>query len=252
MKKLKRNAKNDVFYKLLKLVLSSYKLLGVLLIVVSFGLIVLNINPEFWYYLDPSAVDRDTETLLSPIVNAENDSNYIIRADDFSFDNMTDDSSKSSDFDNNNSMKNFSAAIKLPPKDMNLPKTPTLIIEKIGINGQIRQGSNGDEILQKGIWMPPGANNPKTKEPVVLISHRFGIIGWDYDYKQKNWFKRLPELRGGDIIKVIYDQRMFTYEVISTFVTGNSSFSINADLTLYTCENINSEKRIIIEAKNIL
>jgi sortase (surface protein transpeptidase) len=134
--------------------------------------------------------------------------------------------------------------IKLPPQDDSLSEINTLIISSIGVNGQIHENSNPDVGLKQGIWRASKWGNPIDNNfPIILASHRFGYLYWSRDFRRLNSFQDLPKTQVGDTVNVIWDQRLFNYEIYkaeeNTEVTDYS-----ADLILYTCKSMNSSVRV--------
>jgi hypothetical protein len=228
--------KQDIFYKLFKLVLNVYKVAGSILVVVAFAAIVIGFSPDLLYYVDAQAIQSDNESLVD-----FGEGISIRPAIDRGYQQLH----------NKPTPGNFGGAKELPPVDPSLPKETKLIIPRIGVDAIIHTGADGEAELDKGVWMSPNYGTPIAQLPVLMASHRFGGIGWGTDYRNKNSFGRLPELRGGDEIIVIYQQRKFSYKVLKNFnATGYSIDSTKENLVLYTCKYFRSKERIFVTAQS--
>jgi sortase (surface protein transpeptidase) len=140
--------------------------------------------------------------------------------------------------------------IHLPPLDSTLPKENGLIIESIGIQGEIHEGKNWEEILKNGIWHAPDSSTPEKVGATILAAHRWGYLSWSNQFRRLNSFYNLPDLKDGDIIKVIWNQRKYEYQIYKT-EEGETISDYTADLILYTCKLWESPIRIIKYAKRI-
>jgi hypothetical protein len=141
--------------------------------------------------------------------------------------------------------------IPLPDFDPSLPKENGLIIEKIGVKGQIHEGTDWENILKLGVWRVPDFGTPEDdSKPVILAAHRWGYLNWSAAFRKLNSFYNLPKLTVGDTIKVIWDQRPYEYKVYSTS-TGTKITEYNANLILYTCQMWNSPERYFVYANKI-
>lgn len=139
----------------------------------------------------------------------------------------------------------------LPPIDPSLPKENGLIIESIGVQGQIHQGDDWQEILKSGIWQVPNFGSPtQNNQPIILAAHRWGYIDWTSQFRHLNSFYNLPKLNLKDKITINWNQRQYVYEVYKEEI-GEKITDYSADLILYTCQLWNSPIRIIKYAKRI-
>ena len=139
----------------------------------------------------------------------------------------------------------------LPPVDLSLPKENGLIIESIGVRGEIHQGDDWEEILKTGIWQVPNFGSPKENDqPIILAAHRWGYLDWTSQFRHLNSFYNLPTLSIEDKIIINWNQRQYIYEVYEEEV-GEKITNYSADLILYTCQLWNSPIRIIKYAKRI-
>lgn len=136
---------------------------------------------------------------------------------------------------------------ELPDVDPSLPKENGLIIDKIGVKGLIHEGANWETILRKGIWRVPDFGTPENNQTMILAAHRWGYLDWSAAFRKLNSFYSLPQLKVGDTIKVIWDQRPFEYKIYST-ETGTQITEYKANLILYTCQLWNSPVRYFVYA----
>lgn len=140
---------------------------------------------------------------------------------------------------------------QLPRLDLSLPTNNGLIIEKIGVRGQIHEGDNWSEILKKGIWRAPNFGTPEDNQlPIIFAAHRFGYIAWTNSFRTLNSFYNLPKLKAGDTIEVIWNQRKYIYTIYKEEV-GTKISDYTANLILYTCELWNSPTRVFKYAKRV-
>jgi sortase (surface protein transpeptidase) len=138
--------------------------------------------------------------------------------------------------------------VSLPDVDPSLPTENGLIIDKIGVRGNIHEGEDWENILKKGIWRVPNFSTPlDDNKPVILAAHRWGYLEWSNSFRKLNSFYSLPQLKPGDTITIVWDQRPFEYKVYSTG-TGTEITDYNAKLILYTCQLWNSPVRFFVYA----
>jgi sortase (surface protein transpeptidase) len=152
--------------------------------------------------------------------------------------------------------------LPLPPVDPSLPAENGLIIDQIGVRGQIHEGEDWETILKQGIWRVPNFSTPIDQlsplskgdqggfRPIILAAHRWGYLEWSAAFRKLNSFYHLPELKVGDTIQVLWDQRLFEYKVYSV-ETGTKITDYNAKLILYTCQLWNSPVRFFVYANRI-
>ena len=135
-----------------------------------------------------------------------------------------------------------------PDFDPTLPEENGLIIDKIGVRGEIYQGSDWENILKQGIWMVPDFGTPISKnQPIILAAHRWGYLSWTPSFRKLNSFYSLPKLTIGDKIIINWEQRQYEYEVTS-ISTGEKIENYDTDLILYTCQLWNSPTRFFVHA----
>ncbi len=138
----------------------------------------------------------------------------------------------------------------LPSLDFSLPHGKILNIPKIGVEGEILEGEDYDTLLEQGVWRVNDFGTPDDELVMILASHRFGYITWTNEHRNKNSFYNLPKTTVGDTVEIIWEQRLYEYEIYkveeSTKITDYS-----ADLILYTCKLYNSPDRIFRYANRI-
>jgi sortase (surface protein transpeptidase) len=150
---------------------------------------------------------------------------------------------------------------ELPSIDPTLPKKNGIIIDKIGVRGEIHEGQDWESILRKGIWRVPNfatpadlADSPQgvptQPAPIILAAHRWGYLDWSSAFRKLNSFYNLPKLAVGDKIKIVWEQREYEYEVYSVS-TGTEIPEYNANLILYTCQLWNSPVRFFVMANRV-
>ncbi len=142
-------------------------------------------------------------------------------------------------------------ATPLPVFDPSLPEDNGLIIDKIGVRGQIHEGNDWATILKTGIWRVPDFGTPEdTKQPMILAAHRWGYLSWTNSFRTLNSFYNLPKLEVGDQVEIDWNQRKYIYEVYKSEI-GDKISDYSANLILYTCELWNSPTRILKYAKRV-
>ena len=143
------------------------------------------------------------------------------------------------------------APVPVPDIDPSFPKENGLIIDKIGVKGQIHEGTDWESALKLGVWRVPDFGSPEnTSLPIILAAHRWGYLDWSAAFRKLNSFYSLPKLAVGDTIKIIWNQRPYEYKVYST-TTGTKITEYKANLILYTCQLWNSPVRFFIYANKI-
>lgn len=136
----------------------------------------------------------------------------------------------------------------LPDLDPSLPTNNGLIIDKIGVRGEIHEGDNWQDILKQGIWRVPNFGSPlETDKPIILAAHRWGYLSWSSAFRKLNSFYNLPQLKVGDQVQIVWGQRKFVYNIYSVS-SGTAITDYSADLILYTCQLWNSPVRFFVYA----
>lgn len=142
-------------------------------------------------------------------------------------------------------------------KDVTLPEGHYINIPKIGVDTAILEAPSADyeSALRKGVWRvgefaSPVEDSAKPGIPMILAAHRFGYIDWTQDYRLKNSFYKLPELKVGDEVNIVWDQHRYRY-MITKVEEGTEITDYSSDLILYTCKFLVSDIRIVVYAEQI-
>lgn len=146
-------------------------------------------------------------------------------------------------------------SLPLPPLNPSLPTQNGLLIDKIGVKGEIHEGEDWEKILKTGIWRVPNFATPSTIHdlpstkplPIILAAHRWGYLEWSASFRKLNSFYNLPKLVEGDKIELIWEQRKYKY-VVKAVSTGTEITDYSHDLILYTCQLWNSPVRFFVYA----
>lgn len=139
---------------------------------------------------------------------------------------------------------------ELPELDFSLPNKKILNIPKIGVGGEILEGEDYNTLLEQGIWRVNDFGTPEDELVMILASHRFGYITWTEEHRNRNSFYHLPKTGVGDYIEIVWNQRLYQYEIYK--VEENTKITdYSADLILYTCKLYNSPDRIFRYANRI-
>ncbi|MCB9789850.1 hypothetical protein H6763_01725 [Candidatus Nomurabacteria bacterium] len=212
--------------KVLNGILSIYTWVGIALLIFGVIVVVLPLAPGIVYSIYPSAYDNELDSLTDEI---------HIDPDSIDSGDRTDQELVVEAF---------------PAQDLALPTTPQLKITKIGVNGTLQQGSNGNDALSKGPWIVPDLGDPMNNYlPTIIASHRWGGIGWSSEQRELLSFNKLPDLVAGDTIQIVWDQRVFEYQVIRV-VESTYIDDYNTDLILYTCKYLwQNPTRIFVYAE---
>lgn len=136
----------------------------------------------------------------------------------------------------------YARIINLPPVDQSLPEGEWIVIDKIGMKVELIASESGTVALDEGVWRDTrGGEIGSQDQPVIVAAHRFGWKWWwqDETWKEKSFYE-LPELEPGDVVKLIKDQRQWTYEIYAGEETNQIS-DWQADLILYTCKDLSSD-----------
>jgi LPXTG-site transpeptidase (sortase) family protein len=128
-----------------------------------------------------------------------------------------------------------------------------LILPDIGIDAQIVEG-NDITVIDKteGVWHDRADTNPAKLGNTVIAGHRF-----QYKPHKSNYFYSLPQIKYGASIYVVWDKRVYEYQVFNKKTVKPSQVDIRNDdpkipheLTLYTCTLLNSDlDRYVVSAK---
>lgn len=140
-------------------------------------------------------------------------------------------------------------------KDTSLPEGHYLSIPKIGVDTIIWEGeaSSYEKVLRKGVWRvndfaTPDQTGIGPARPIILAAHRFGYLEWTQEYRLKNSFYKLPDLKSGDEVEIVWDQHRYKYKILK-IEEGEKITDYSSDLILYTCKFLVSPIRIFVYAK---
>ena len=139
-----------------------------------------------------------------------------------------------------------------PSLDPNLPTiTDRLIIPTIDVNMPLFTGTSAN-ILLKGGWVFPGTSTPPNMGNTVVFAHRFR-----YMPPISNTFYALDKLHIGDVFKITWHGRSYTYSVTESKIIQPTDFSVlartdQAQITLITCAPLfSSKQRLVVIAQLI-
>lgn len=135
------------------------------------------------------------------------------------------------------------------------PSVPTgnrLIVEKLGLN--LPYGPRQAD-LSTGAWQRyADRSDPVKGGNMILAGHRFEL-GWTpQQTKARSPFYKIDTLVEGDVLKVVFEDKEYSYEVTrrfhveskDTWVEDNSA---EHKLTVYSCELGGADKgRVVVEA----
>lgn len=138
-----------------------------------------------------------------------------------------------------------------PAFDPTLPEGSWIMIPSIGVETQLRDTVDPNEALNQGAWLVPDFGRPNDADlPIIAAAHRFGWDWWwQSDFGRKNSFYSLPNLKSGDTVEIVFNQRKYVYRVYSEVIEGTEITDYQADLILYTCKFLNSPERYFVYAK---
>lgn len=143
-------------------------------------------------------------------------------------------------------------SVNLPELDVSKSGGQYLSIPAIGVDAVIWEAETEsyEKALRRGVWRVPEMPIPTLGGPVILAAHRFGYLEWTNEFRKKNSFFSLPKLQPGERIEILWEQRLFKYEV-ERVVEGEEIDDYSADLILYTCKFLKSPVRIFVYAKRV-
>jgi sortase (surface protein transpeptidase) len=215
--------------KKLNKILNVYIGIGVGLWVISALLIFTPIVPQIWYSLVPDATANESSS-LSLEIHDDNDTDKLASIRQSYLDEIAEEALQ------RQIAEAAYIASLIPPLNTSLSKTNMIRINKIGVDTKLQEGSNSEAELKKGPWIVYDFGKPDDQfAPIIIASHRWGAIGWSANDRKTKSFLKLPDLKNGDIVQIIWDQRMYEYKIYA----GEENTRItdyDADLILYTCK----------------
>lgn len=131
-----------------------------------------------------------------------------------------------------------------------IPEVNTLVIPKIGVNGEVYEGADAST-LELGIWRRPNTSTPDQGSNTVIVAHRFM-----YTSGPKTFY-HLDKIEDGDKIQVYWQGQEYIYQVYETEVVPPTAVEVEDPtndpiLTLYTCTPLWTAKdRLVVRAKLI-
>lgn len=130
------------------------------------------------------------------------------------------------------------------------PSQPNqVIIPSIFLDQPIYEGHETYVELAKGVWRWPSGSTPSSGGNTILIGHRFTYTN------PKGVFYELNQIKIGDLIGVIWNNKTYDYKVSSINQVLPTQTSIlnqttQPEITLYTCTPLYAPKyRLVIVAK---
>lgn len=144
--------------------------------------------------------------------------------------------------------KNITRPVSVDKNNVQLDRaTNHLVIPTIQLDEPIIDNTNPSAINQ-GIWRRPNTSTPGSGSNTVIVGHRFA-------YGSATPFYNLDKLSIGDDIFVVYDSKIYHYEVNESKIVPPSAIEIESPtntelLTIYTCTPIWTAKdRLVYTAK---
>jgi len=147
-------------------------------------------------------------------------------------------------------------AITTTPKSQSVAKAPAhkangLIIPSILLDQPTLEGPERDwfKLLKQGIWRWPGSSTPDKGGNTVFLAHRFSYTG------PHGAFYYLNKLKLGDKIGVTWNDKLYTYSVVSSTEVSPDDLAIedntaDARITLFTCMPLwHPVNRLVVVAK---
>lgn len=134
--------------------------------------------------------------------------------------------------------------------ELPIPKENTLVIPKIGGDGELYEG-NGTSALAKGFWRRPKSSTPNKGGNTVIVAHRFL-----YTSGPKTFYN-LDKMEVGDRFAIYWEGVEYNYEVYDISIVPPTATEIEGDtvdpiVTLYTCTPIWTAKdRLVVKARLI-
>lgn len=127
-----------------------------------------------------------------------------------------------------------------------------LYIEKSKVNRKIIE-TNSIRKVHENVWVWPSSSRPDLGGNTVLLAHRYANIGGE----RASTFYNLPDMSKGDKSFVLWNGKIYEYEVFETFVVDPDKIEIlentNEDiLTMFTCTPLwTSKQRFVVRSKLI-
>lgn len=154
-----------------------------------------------------------------------------------------------------------SPALPLPVTKTEVKAEPNdgdvVMIEKVGIKVPFAAGPDA-RVLDKGAWWRyPERGDPEKGGNFILSAHRFQLALTPWSTKNSSPFYHLDDVKEGDIIKVHYKGKWYSYETTKVYSVAPDAVKIEAPseeakLTLYSCSlRGEADGRVVVEAKPV-
>lgn len=111
-----------------------------------------------------------------------------------------------------------------------------LFIPSIGVDMEIGEHKSS---LDFGGWVQSTSNDGI---PNLIAVHRFGWNTLSAEEKIKLTLYHVNKLEKGDVVYIIWDKQLYTYEVYD-ITTGTNNPQNNVDLVIYTCKFLDTKER---------
>lgn len=127
-----------------------------------------------------------------------------------------------------------------------------LFISKSQVNRKIIE-TDSIKKIHEDIWIWPESQKPDVGGNTVLLAHRYASIGGN----RASTFYNLPEMVAGDKSYVVWDGKIYEYEVFETSVVDPSHIEIldNTEeniLTMFTCTPLWTSKQRFVVKSNLI
>jgi sortase A len=137
------------------------------------------------------------------------------------------------------------------PAPSDRSKTPHVVIEKIGVDIPLYDGSTA-ATLEKGAWHLPGTANPDQIGNMIVTAHRY-----KYRPPSSKTFYLLDKLNIGDTFIVYWNGGGYRYRIDKKEVRPGNDLSILTDtfdrrVTLITCDPLFSTKNRLVVSGRLL
>ncbi len=127
-----------------------------------------------------------------------------------------------------------------------IPKTNTILIERLGIIADIAEGEYESDRDYLKTWRRTHTNTPDRGGNTVIVGHR-------YENQDEYPLFRIDEVVKGDIITTYWDGRQYDYKVTKTFEVTHKDIWVEDPtdedmLTLYACD-WTGNNRLVVQAE---
>lgn len=139
-----------------------------------------------------------------------------------------------------------SATTSEPSQQPNSLIIPAMLLQQPTLEGP---ESNWFNLLKAGIWRWPDSSTPDKGGNTVFLAHRFSYTG------PHGAFYYLNKLRPGDDIGVVWNNKTYTYTVVSSHEVAPTDTAIedsttDSRITLFTCTPLwHPVNRLVVVAK---